>query len=81
MNLSWNTCEEINNIGITELVAEVALCPSLKEFPSIKSAVAFDDVQLRPASIRIDAVKIEVDGVGIDTFPNGEFGGTMAFLP
>ena len=81
MNLSWNTFEEVSHFGIAEFVTEVELCPSLKETPSIISTVAFDNTQLCTASIRIDAVKIEVDGVGIETFPDGEFGGTMAFLP
>ena len=81
MNLSWNTFEEVSHFGIAEFVTEVGLWPSLKEFPSIKSTVAFDDMQLCTASIRIDAVKIEVNGVGIETIPDGEFGGTMAFLP
>ena len=81
MNLSWNTFEEVSHFEIAETVTEVELCPSLKEIPSIISTVAFDNTQLCTASIRIDAVKIEVNGVGIETFPDSEFGGTMAFLP
>lgn len=81
MNLSWNTFEEVSHFGIAEFVTEAELCPSLKEIPSIKSTVAFDDTQLCTASIRIDTVEIEVDRIGIIPFGDGETGSSLTVAP